>query len=104
MGLYATILCTGMAVILVLYSILGQPHVEYIQVPLITGNKLLKPTCVAKTNVFDAILFASEGVALQTASYLCYYTKGATDAVNESKYIARGSVCTEHDCLLIPGC
>ena len=101
-GMYTTGLCAGMAVVLVLYSTVGSPHVEYRAVPLVTGNRLLKPVCVASTTAFDAVLFSAEGVALLAASYLCYCTKGAMDAVNESQYIATGTLTTANHCLPFP--
>ena len=53
--------CSVIAGLLVLYSAVGKPHVEYQVVHLITGNNQLKPFCAALTvggsNPFDAILF-----------------------------------------------
>jgi len=76
------------AVLCALYSGVGKPQASYIVVPLITGNNLLKPTCTYATSAFDAVLFSLEGVALVVASYLCYCTRNAMDAVNESQNIA----------------
>ena len=60
-GLYNLGCCSVIAGLLVLYSAVGKPHVEYQVVPLITGNNQLKPFCAALTvqgtNPFDAILF-----------------------------------------------
>jgi len=75
-------------VILVLYSAIGNPHVAYIVVPLVTGNNLLKPYCTTTMPGFDSALYAVEAVALAVATYLCYRTKDTPDAVNESKFIA----------------
>ena len=60
-GLYNLGCCAVVAGLLLLYSAVGKPHVEYQVVPLITGNNQLKPYCsaltVGGTNPFDAILF-----------------------------------------------
>ena len=60
-GLYNVGCCSVIAGLLILYSAVGKPHVEYEVVPLITGNNQLKPFCAAATvqgtNPFDAILF-----------------------------------------------
>ena len=60
-GMYNLGCCSVIAFLLVLYSAVGKPHVEYQVVPLISGNSLLKPFCAAVnvngTNPFDAILF-----------------------------------------------
>ena len=87
-AMYTTALCGIVAAILILYSTLGNPHVEYKYVPQITGSYLIKPACVASASAFDAILYALEGIALLSAAYLCYVTKDALDAVNESHSIA----------------
>ena len=73
-GLYNLGCCSFIAGILMLYSGLGKPHVEYEVVPLITGNNQLKPFCAALTvqgtNPFDAVLFRL--VALYTPTTLPY--------------------------------
>ena len=60
-GMYNLGCCSVIACLLVLYSVVGKPHVEYQVVHLISGNNLLKPICAALTiqgsNPFDAILF-----------------------------------------------
>ena len=60
-GLYNLGCCSIVAGILILYSSLGKPHVEYHVVSLITGNNQLKPFCTSLTvqgaNPFDAVLF-----------------------------------------------
>ena len=86
--MYTVGLCMVSAVLCALYSGVGKPQASYIVVPLITGNNLLKPTCTYATSAFDAVLFSLEGVALVMASYLCYCTRSALDAVNESQNIA----------------
>ena len=62
-GMYNLGCCSVIACLLVLYSAVGKPHVEYQVVHLISGNNLLKPFCAALTiqgsNPFDAILFRS---------------------------------------------
>jgi hypothetical protein len=79
-----------MAFYLVLYSAVGKPTMGYIEVELITGNVLLKPTCQTEIVIFDYAVYVLEGIALAVASYLCYATKDIPDAVNESKYVAMG--------------
>ena len=49
------------AVILLLYSAIGRPHVAYVTVPLITGNSLQKPYCTTDMPGFDYVLYAVEG-------------------------------------------
>ena len=74
-GLYNLGCCAVVASLLVLYSAVGKPHVEYQVVPLITGNNQHKPYCsaltVGGTNPFDAILFRF--VALYCAQLLMPY-------------------------------
>ena len=85
---YTAALVAVVAVILVLYSAVGTPHVAYVAVPLATGNLLLKPYCTTRMPAFDYVLYAIEATSLAVASYLCYRTKDTPDAVNESKFIA----------------
>ena len=58
---YTAVLIGCVAVILLLYSAIGRPHVAYISVPLITGNNLLKPYCTTSMPGFDYVLYAIEG-------------------------------------------
>ena len=58
---YTAVLIGIVAVILVLYSAIGRPHVAYVTVPLITGNNLQKPYCTTSMPGFDYILYAIEG-------------------------------------------
>ena len=58
---YTAVLIGIIAIILVLYSAIGRPHVAYVTVPLITGNSLQKPFCTTDMPGFDFILYAIEG-------------------------------------------
>jgi hypothetical protein len=58
---YTAALIGIIAVILVLYSAIGRPHVAYVAVPLITGNSLQKPYCTTSMPGFDYVLYAIEG-------------------------------------------
>ena len=58
---YTAVLIGIVAIILVLYSAIGRPHVEYMTVPLITGNNLQKPFCTTSMPGFDYVLYAIEG-------------------------------------------
>ena len=49
------------AIILVIYSAIGKPHVEYTMSPLITGNNLQHPLCTTSMPGFDYVLYAIEG-------------------------------------------
>ena len=58
---YTAVLIGIVAGVLVLYSAIGRPHVEYVTVPLITGNNLQKPYCTTSMPGFDFFLYAMEG-------------------------------------------
>ena len=58
---YNTVLISIVAIILVIYSAIGHPHVEYVTVPMITGNNLQKPYCTTDMPGFDYVLYAIEG-------------------------------------------
>ena len=58
---YTAVLIGIIAIILVLYSAIGRPHVAYVTVPLITGNNLQKPYCTTSMPGFDYVLYAIEG-------------------------------------------
>jgi hypothetical protein len=49
--------------------------------------------CSLEHPEFHSVLFAFEACLLAYGSYLCYGTKGAPDAINESKFIALGKCC-----------
>ena len=58
---YTAVLIGIVAIILVLYSAIGRPHVAYVTVPLVTGNNLQKPFCTTSMPGFDDVLYAIEG-------------------------------------------
>ena len=59
---YTAGLISIVAIILVIYSAIGKPHVEYEFAPLITGNNLQKPYCTTSMPGFDYVMYAIEGL------------------------------------------